>query len=229
MIALIRINLLSVKDVRKKRGGEKLLLVLLAILAVEAGGMALWYSNLSSTVEQQRRQIAALKRDVEDLNKIKAKIEEREKHKRTITQQNIIFEELKYDKIGPPNALLFLSYVLTPKEDNVYNAEELKAQEEAGWDVTWDPSRVWLTEFTEEDGKITIQGQAIDHEDVTEFYRRLESSIYFYDVMPGVQEIEVDKDIDAKYVKFTVTANLNYDLEGVPRPKSTVAAGARSH
>jgi hypothetical protein len=141
-------------------------------------------------------------------------MEEREQNKATLNRQNIVFEELKYDKVGPSSMLLYLAYILTKKEDNVYNQEEIKAQEDIGWDMSWDPDRLWLTSFEENDKYVEIRGQALAHEDVAEFYTRLGSSVYFYDVQPHVQE----RRFEIKYVDFTVTASLNYDTEGVPAP-----------
>ena len=67
-------------------------------------------------------------------------------------------------------------------------------------------------------------GHAIAHEDVTEFYRRLESSIFFYDIRPDTQEIKRNDALDMRYVEFNLECKLNYDTQGVPTPKSEVEA-----
>ena len=64
------------------------------------------------------------------------------------------------------------------------------------------------------------------HEDVTEFYRRLESSIFFYDVVPDVQEMQFKDSLELTYVTFKLYCKLNYDLEGIPRPEAEAGANA---
>ncbi|NUN15307.1 MAG: PilN domain-containing protein [Myxococcales bacterium] len=227
MIAMIRINLLPARTSRKKRGGKQILILLAVILALEGIALFYWHQSTANSLAYEQAKVKDLEAKVADLNKIKAQIDEREKYKETLIKQNFIFEELKYDKIGPANALIFLSYVLTKKEDNIYNVDEIKAQEESGWDVNWDPNRLWLVDFVETEKDVTIIGHATSHDDVTEFYRRLDSSLYFYDIRPDVQEVKYNDEIDVKFVRFTVDAKINYDLEGIPRPAPVVASAEK--
>ena len=61
---------------------------------------------------------------------------------------------------------------MSKTEDNSFNAKELQSQEDNGWNVSWDPGRLWVTQFEEEEKSVKIRGEAMAHEDVTEFYRR---------------------------------------------------------
>ncbi|GMV38379.1 MAG: hypothetical protein AMXMBFR64_00950 [Myxococcales bacterium] len=222
MLAMIKINLLAAKTRKPVTGGRSVLALFLLLLLAEGAGLYVWYDAVDERVKAENAKIKDLEEKVAELNKVKAKMEEREQNKATLAKQNIVFEELKYDKAGPANMLLFLTYVVTKKEDNVYNQEEIKAQEDAGWDMSWDPDRLWITSFDEKDKEVSIKGRAISHEDVAQFYSRLSSSVYFYDVQPQVQERKFNTDLDVKFVEFAVDAKANYDTEGVPQ----VAAAA---
>lgn len=223
MIAMIKINLLAAKARKPPTGGRSVLMLFLLLLLAEGAGLWVWYDSVSTRVGAENAKVKDLEAKVAELNKVKAKMEEREQNKATLAKQNIVFDELKYDKAGPANMLLFLTYVVTRKEDNVYNQEEIKAQEDAGWDMAWDPDRLWITSFEEKDKEVTIKGRAISHEDVAQFYSRLASSVYFYDVQPQVQERKFNTELDVKYVEFTLYAMANYDTEGIPQVATAVA------
>ena len=233
MLLMIRINLLPTRGKSKRKkaapsgASAARPLILLGVLILAAGMVSLymWYEQLEAQSVVENTKTRDLQKKVEELEKVKQTMEERERSQQILAQQNFIFDELRYDKIGPSNALLFLSYVLSKTEDNSFNAQELQSQEDNGWNVSWDPGRLWITSFEEEDKVIEIKGQAIEHEDVTEFYRRLESSIYFYDVAPDVQELEYAEEMELRYVTFKVVCKLNYDLEGIPRDASSLEAG----
>ena len=221
MLLMIRINLLPHSREERKKAADGAAsaarpLILLGVLAMLAGMVSLymWYEQLEAESIVQTTKTRDLQKKVEELEKVKQTMEERERSQQILAQQNFIFDELRYDKIGPANALLFLSYVLSKTEDNSFNAKELQSQEDNGWNVSWDPGRLWVTHFEEEEKAVKIRGEAMAHEDVTEFYRRLESSIYFYDVVPDVQKLEINDDMGLRYVSFKVECKLNYDLEG---------------
>lgn len=232
MLLMIRINLLPTRGKSKRKkaaagaANAARPLILLGVLALIAGMVSLymWYEQLEAESTIQVTKTRDLQKKVEELEKVKQTMEERERSQQILAQQNFIFDELRYDKIGPANALLFLSYVLSKTEDNSFNAKELQSQEDNGWNVSWDPGRLWVTQFEEEEKSVKIRGEAMAHEDVTEFYRRLESSIYFYDVVPDVQKLEINEDMGLRYVSFKVECKLNYDLEGIPRDAKTLEA-----
>jgi len=225
MIAMIRINLLPAR----RRGpsfqiGGQLVVFLVLLLMAEGIGLYLWQDELDRSLMVQQAKVTDLENQVKELNQIKKRIGELEEAKKTLEQQNYIFDELKYDKVGPSLALMYLSYLLTPREDNVFNSEELQSQELNDWDVSWDPGRLWITSFEEKEKEVEIIGHAIAHEDVTEFYRRLESSIFFYDIRPDTQEVKRNDALDMRYVEFNLECKLNYDTQGVPTPKTEVEA-----
>jgi hypothetical protein len=222
MIGMIRINLLPAKDGRRRRssggGSQKTGAIILLLVILELLGMFSWYQDLSDQATEQQSIAKRAKDKVASLEKKKLKLEEREASKIELARQNVIFEKMKSEKTGPPEMLKFLSYVLTKKEDNLYNREELKAQEASGWASGWNPETLWMTHVVVGPGDVILRGHARSHEDVAEFYRRLESGIYFVMIDPVYQKVFNDADFtELELVEFEATAMLNYNTDGEMR------------
>ena len=222
MILMIRINLLPPKDRKRRRsvsgasiGGQKLTALLMALLLVEFLALFTWQQDLDAVAANQNVVAKRAEDKVKALEKKKETLEKREQAKLELARQNVIFERMKAQKTGPPEMLKFISYVLTKKEDNLYNREELKAQEAAGWSSSWSPENVWITELEEKADAFVIKGHARSHEDVAEFYRRIETGIYFVLLDPIMQQVIPDKDFaELEVVEFEAKAMLNYDSTG---------------
>ncbi|MGM0574303.1 MAG: PilN domain-containing protein [Myxococcota bacterium] len=215
MIWMIRINLLPTREGRRKVSGRRTLAIIGLVLVVEVLGLFLWYQAVEDDAASQMNLAQKTEQEVQRLEQAKKELEQREEAKLQLARQNLVFEKLKHEKTGPPEMLKFLSYVLTKKEDNLYNREELQAQEAAGWASGWDTDNLWITELDQVHNWLTIKGHARSHEDVAEFYRRLESGIYFVFIDPVVQKVITDPDFpDVELVEFEAEAFINYDPGG---------------
>ncbi len=218
MILMLKINLLPQKEGKRRRagGGRQWLAILGLLVVIEFLVLYVWYSGVADEAAEAEASARRAEEKIAALEKKKTQLEEREQAKLELARQNVIFEKLKAEKTGPPEMLKFLSYVLTKKEDNLYNREELKAQEAAGWASGWDTHRLWLTEVTQSDTDFAINGLARSHEDVAEFYRRLESGIYFVIIDPLMQKVTNDKDFPDRLelVEFESDTLLNYNSHG---------------
>ncbi len=219
MILLIRINLLPATAGKKRRasvgGGQRAVAVIMLALILEFAMLYLYLGTIEEDASAAESAAAQAQKRVKKLEDRKEKLEELQEAKKELARQNVIFEKMKFEKTGPPEMLKFLSYVLTRKEENPYSREELKAQEAAGWASGWDTENLWLIEIVEELGDFTIKGRARSHEDVAEFYRRLETGVYFPIVDPVVQEVVQDDDFkELELVEFEVYTLLNYNPDG---------------
>ncbi len=222
---MIRINLLPSEGTRRRRGGQSTLTIVMLLVIIEVLGLFTWYQGVEEQVGQQASAIRKAEESVKRLEKAKTRLEEREVEKVELSQQNLILETLKTAKTGPAKILKYISYALTRKEDNLYNREELTAQEAAGWASGWDPRNVWITKLTEEFGDVTILGLARSHEDVAEFYRRMETSIHFVGIDPVMQEVVKGQDFDEiELVAFEAVTLVNYDSTGKLRMKREAVA-----
>jgi len=213
---MIRINLLPTKEVKKKKVRKEFFLLVAILVALDVMVMMSWGSAAEDELRVVRSRNKGLQEQVDSLKEAKKQIEEREQNKKLLEAQNYIFDKLKFDKIGPSNLLLYLSYVLTKPEDSAQNREEIKKREVIGWNVDWDADSVWLTHIQEKDGMVRLRGEARNHEDVAEFLKRLEAGVFFYRPELIKQEKKFHQQLETHYVEFEIVADLNYNLDGWP-------------
>jgi Tfp pilus assembly protein PilN len=76
--------------------------------------------------------------------------------------------------------------------------------------LDWDPTKVWLSGFTDTGGVFKLEGGAQSESDVTQLSKRLAASVYFADVTPAGGERVVDKDRGLNYYRFTITGKVVY-------------------
>lgn len=207
---MIRINLIGTKVKPKARAPSAQFYLYLALFLVEVIFLFVWHQMLLSDLESTTKKTKEAIAKIETLKQIKESWEKWQVEKADLDRQAQVFETLRAGQVGPPNMLQYLSYILTRIPDTPDHAEEIKAQELAGWNPRWDAGRVWLRRIEERGGMLTIRGEAVDHEDVAEFYRRLDASEFFVNVEPGLQMRQVSPELGIKYVDFTVTAGLQY-------------------
>jgi len=118
-------------------------------------------------------------------------------------------------KVVPANLLHELGEILTPNHVPTMTEAWAKRTGTGGdpnkkLDLTWDPAHVWLTGFTDKEGKFTLEGGAQAESDVTQLAKRLDASAYFSDVSPAGGERVADRDSGLNYYKFTITGKVAY-------------------
>jgi type IV pilus assembly protein PilN len=86
----------------------------------------------------------------------------------------------------------------------------LKKDPNAGYNPTWDPRRLWISSYTENKRRIMLQGGAKSFDDVAEYMKRLQLSVYFTDVQLNPVRAAVDAKHGVKHVTFEMTATANY-------------------
>jgi hypothetical protein len=78
------------------------------------------------------------------------------------------------------------------------------------YDLTWDPSHVWLLSFDDDRGNFMLEGGAQAEADVTQLAKRLAASVYFANVAPSREERVADRDTGISYYHFTITGKVAY-------------------
>ncbi len=213
---MIRINLLPRTERQLSAGGSNQLWG-----AIYIGGCVLWCVLLLVTYLMSRnqleeleagngelsRKIDELKQQSADLDAVKAKVE---KSKRLETVVN----DLEKAQQGPTNIMLELARVLSVGGQPTVNAERLaKLREDnplAGFSPNWDPRRLWLKSFQEEDRECHIVGEGKSNEDIAEFLRRLAISEYFEEVTLQKSEASQTSSGDSRMIAFDVTCKVRY-------------------
>jgi type IV pilus assembly protein PilN len=180
---MIRINLLPVKQDRRREAARNQILLALVIIVVECVICGVVQMSINTDVDSQKNKNSAVQADVQRIKKqitdhktILAEIKEFEKREDAING-------LMKARTGPVHVMLELSNLLSrggrPTIDNVKYQEMIQIDPTAGYDENWDYRRLWITEFSEKEKKLTLKGQALSHEDVAEFLRRVNLSDYF--------------------------------------------------
>jgi type IV pilus assembly protein PilN len=213
---MIRINLLPGKKPKRAEAGQRHLVFMGAGLLVGLGALVMFHVQTSNTLDEFRRQnqllesdIARLKQELGDYDKVKAQREELLKQRKTI-------QALDSNRTGPVFLLRELSEILTPGKgptfDGVAYQENLLRDPNAGFNASWDTHRVWLEGFDETAKKVKIKGSAKSNEDVAEFLKRLNLSVFFADVAPEqTNQVTVGAvGSTVKYVTFTLSASVIY-------------------
>jgi type IV pilus assembly protein PilN len=208
---VIRINLLPTRKAKRQEAGQRQFLLMgLAVLA--SIGVVI-FIHLDATNELERAQhdntiiqadVARLKQDLGDYDKIRAQREELLKQRKTI-------QSLESGRTGPVYLLRELSEILSPGKgptfDRVTYEETLRKDPNAGFS-NWETKRAWLDSYTEEKQKIKLRGSAKSNEDVAEFLKRLNSSVFFKDV--NLDATAQASKGSVKYVNFGLSASVIY-------------------
>lgn len=207
---MIRINLLPVRERRRKREGRQLLFLFILLLVGQI--MALYYFHGELSAEQARvtGQLRTVDAEIQKRQSVRQRIEELEGRRANLASQVELFEKLKQEKQGPANLLLYLAYVLSPQSENPYNRDELRVQERIAWDTNWNPNRVWLRKITQAKDELLLQGTAMGHEDVSEFATRLRTGVFFPDVQPMTQVASIDREFKLTTVEFRLESGVRF-------------------
>lgn len=213
---MIRINLIPGKKPKRAEAGQRHLVYMGVGLLVGVGALVMVHVSESNSLDEVRRQnslieqdIARLKTELGDYDKVKAQREELLKQRKTI-------QALDSNRTGPVFLLRELSEILTPGKgptfDGVAYQENLLRDPNAGFNASWDTHRVWLEGFDENQKKVRIRGSAKSNEDVAEFLKRLNLSVFFSDVSPeSTNQVTVGGvGSTVKYVTFNLSATVIY-------------------
>ncbi|MEM9187843.1 MAG: PilN domain-containing protein [Myxococcota bacterium] len=125
-----------------------------------------------------------------------------------------LVDELNRAKLGPTRVLMELSRILSENGGPTIDPREYERIRRenplAGYNQSWDPKRLWLTSFEEENRSCRIKGVGKTNDDVAEFLRRLILSDVFEGVSaPRTEEI-VDQESQLTLIGFDLTCRVVY-------------------
>jgi Tfp pilus assembly protein PilN len=228
---MIKINLLPQK--RAKRGASRAAAspaaasqdagtkqFALGLGALAAVGVVVFFA-----VDKPRRD------KIHDLNKAKVELNQQIAEKR---KQLVGYEEMKKAKadaenraaaigrlmgakVVPAHVLQELGEILTQNRLPAMTEEMRKlvgngpgSDPTKRFQLDWDPTKVWLFNYTDSSGNFKIEGGAQSEQDVTQLSKRLAASVYFYDVTPIGGERVTDRERNINYYRFTITGKVAY-------------------
>lgn len=160
---MIKINLLREPSAPRKgaRIGSKIsggLLYTLIIAAVAVAAVVWWYFSLTSTLADQRAELADLERESRSLAQVKANIERSEKVKAALDTRVALIERMQRDQRGP---VLLMNAVLQciPSEP-----------------------KLWMTSMAQRARNVTLEGFAFDVPAIADFIASLSKTPPFASV-----------------------------------------------
>ncbi len=186
---MIRINLLPRAKRQSSEGvGVQVWGVTYLVSAVIWSlALAFVYFSLNSELEQQQAANAELERQIKKVKAESGNLEELEKELEKSRKLGTVVQGLLDARQGPARMLLELSAILSPGRGPTVDPTRLEAlrkiSPEAGFTPGWDPHRLWITGFVEENRGCRITGVARNNEDIAEFLRRLTLSQLFENVV----------------------------------------------
>jgi len=149
---MIRINLLPVRQV-KKREVSRQFLVLVALVLILAGVLNyLVYEKLATEADRNAKRLSQTQSRIAELEKVIGEVNNINKRKKEVEDKLKILSDLRKGRSGPVRMLDALATAI--------------------------PKKVWLTDFDEKSNAVRITGIAVSHEDVAEFMRSLGNVVW---------------------------------------------------
>ncbi|MEO8214890.1 MAG: PilN domain-containing protein [Myxococcales bacterium] len=215
---MMHINLIRAKRARRRDAGERALVIMGAAVLVAVALMVVVTTRAGSELQTLVRADNVLKDDIERLKTDLGDYDVIKQQRLDLLKQQKTIDALKEGRTGPIYLMRELSEILTvgkgPTFDRLSYEERLRRDPNVGFNAGWDPRRVWLESFDEAQRKVRIHASARTNEDVAEFLKRLQLSVFFADVTPEsttqVQEGAAASSGGAKHVTFNLSARVVY-------------------
>ena len=153
---MITINLLPVREERRKAWARQFLLIVVAAVGASVGLSAAHYWWYGGEVEAAKQAAARIQKDIDGYAPQLAQVEKFRAAKADIEKKLKVIDELSLARSGP-----------------VHLFDEI---------ATHLPDRMWLTELEVKGQQLTVQGVSLDNELVALFLTALNASPYFENV-----------------------------------------------
>lgn len=223
---MIRINLLPQKRTLRRKGevgaaddgggGESqawFAFVLGAIL-LEVIVLLFVYKAKQDEFTRVQKHNAELQGNIDNIKREIAKHAEIKAQLKELRDREEAIGKLQSARTGPTATMLELGRLMTPGRGPTIDRDKLEQLKRdnpgAVPNAAWDPRRLWLTAYKENNRTVKLSGQARDGEDVSEFLRRLSLSDYFYEVRLLPAAKAMDGTTKLELVRFEMQAKVRY-------------------
>jgi len=205
----IYINLLPVRQVKRREYGIQTLIFLGLLLVVAIIVNVVWYNQILDAQKREARQIALMQAKIKELEKTVVEIGVVEKRRDEIIERLKVLDDLKGNRKGAAFVLNALAWVT--------------------------PGGIVLEDFDENAKPSLLKGYANSHDDVAEFMRQLQAIIR---TPQGIARI-VDKPRNGFQVRVELLSlpgktedvlinNIKYFFQGVELKRAEQRAGTPS-
>jgi len=187
---MLKINLLPVREARRKADVRQQLMQLVFGLLITLGAIAVVHSRISDQISQAQTHVAQMETDITKFKPQLDQVASFKKRKAELLRKIDVIDSLDRARSGPVRVLAEIS------------------------DRT--PDRLWLTSMETKGNTVLLQGLSLDNELVAVFLRGLNDSPFFGEVDLGGTKLGNNKS-GLKLVKFNINAQLQD--QGPPKGK----------
>src|SRR5947209_6041232 len=147
---MIRINLLPVRAAKKREFGRQQLVLFALIIVIGAIGNWFWYSRVDNELTALDQNISRTRTEVAQLEKTIGEVKSIKEDKKALEDKLKILDTLKKGRTGPVKVMDELATII--------------------------PQKVWIKDYAEAGGAVTMLGEAASYEDLSAFSKRLKAS-----------------------------------------------------
>jgi type IV pilus assembly protein PilN len=176
---MIKINLLPVRAAKKREFGRQQIVLFALVLVLAAIGNFLWYNRVDSELTQLDQQISRTRAEIAQLEKTIGEVKSIKEDKKALEDKLKILDTLKKGRTGPVKVMDELATII--------------------------PQKVWIDDYTEQGGTVTMVGQAQSYEDLSTFSKKLKGSTHFTNITIKKASQRADGTID-----WTITCAASY-------------------
>lgn len=178
---MIEINLLPVREARRKADIRQHLMQLVLVLLVTAAGIGYVHSRITDTINSSQARVAQMENDIAQFKPQLDQVAAFRKKKANLEKKIDVIDGLDRARSGPVRMM-----------------DELASNA---------PHRLWLTGLSTSGTTIQLKGESLDNELVAGFLQALKESPFFEQVDLGGTELKAGSS-GLKLVTFTISAVL---------------------
>src|SRR5947199_7853501 len=138
---MIYVNLLPVRAAKKREFGRQQLVLFVLLLVLAGIGNYFVYNRFESELRSLDKQIASTRAEIQQLEKTIGEVKSIKEDKKALEDKLKILDTLKKGRTGPVKVLDELATII--------------------------PAKVWITDYQEAGGAVTMTGRASSYEDFT--------------------------------------------------------------
>jgi type IV pilus assembly protein PilN len=178
---MIEINLLPVREARRKADIRELAMQIALLLIITGGAIAVTQSRQADQLDLANARVAQMQNDIERFKPQLEQVAGFRQHKARLEKKIAVIDGLDSARSGPVRVLTELA---------------IRA-----------PERLWLTSLEAKGTGLTLKGESLDNEIVAQFLRALGESEYFANV--DLDSTELGKEQEGvRLVTFSIRATV---------------------
>jgi type IV pilus assembly protein PilN len=176
---MIRINLLPVRAAKKREFGRQQIIFLVLIIILVGIGNYFWYNKVDNDLTGMDQQIARTRSEIAQLEKTIGEVKSIKEDKKALEDKLKILDSLKKGRSGPVRVMDDLATII--------------------------PAKVWMVDYAETGGAVTMVGRAASYEDLSAFSKKLKESKHFSNINIKNARQAADGTVD-----WNITCNADY-------------------